>query len=156
MSSQHYTLSSILHLLFLFFDQLASNRGCGLTGCWCSLVGFQWVKRTLLFFVIIQFNFFLFTDFLLVPLQFRFFMALRRLLSPNGMLYSEDLVQKLKAVQFKGITVDTYVKLKTQLKVHWCRVLVALPRGKNDPLLLLNSDNYCYCAGYCTSFVGIL
>ncbi|KAG6653386.1 protein DETOXIFICATION 46, chloroplastic-like [Carya illinoinensis] len=49
-------------------------RGSGLTGCWLALVGFQWA---------------------------RFFLALRRLLSPNGMLHSEDMSQyrlgKLKA-----------------------------------------------------------
>ncbi|XP_041011871.1 protein DETOXIFICATION 46, chloroplastic-like [Juglans microcarpa x Juglans regia] len=49
-------------------------RGSGLTGCWLALVGFQWA---------------------------RFFLALRRLLSPNGMLSSEDMSQyrlgKLKA-----------------------------------------------------------
>ncbi|XP_018815340.2 protein DETOXIFICATION 46, chloroplastic-like [Juglans regia] len=49
-------------------------RGSGLTGCWLALVGFQWA---------------------------RFFLALRRLLSPNGMLHSEDTSQyrlgKLKA-----------------------------------------------------------
>ncbi|KAG6711785.1 hypothetical protein I3843_05G064600 [Carya illinoinensis] len=49
-------------------------RGSGLTGCWLALVGFQWA---------------------------RFFLALRRLLSPNGVLHSEDMSQyrlgKLKA-----------------------------------------------------------
>ncbi|GMY05662.1 protein DETOXIFICATION 46, chloroplastic [Fagus crenata] len=45
---------------------LVSSRGYGLPGCWFGLVGFQWA---------------------------RFFLALRRLLSPNGILYSEDLGQ---------------------------------------------------------------
>ncbi|KAB1207411.1 MATE efflux family protein 4, chloroplastic [Morella rubra] len=49
-------------------------RGYGLMGCWFALVGFQWA---------------------------RFLLALRRLLSPNGMLHSEDMSQynmgKLKA-----------------------------------------------------------
>ncbi|XP_065866896.1 protein DETOXIFICATION 46, chloroplastic-like [Euphorbia lathyris] len=41
-----------------------SSRGLGLAGCWFALVGFQWS---------------------------RFFLALQRLLSPSGILYSEDL-----------------------------------------------------------------
>ncbi|KAE8008595.1 hypothetical protein FH972_005092 [Carpinus fangiana] len=49
-------------------------KGYGLTGCWAALVGFQWA---------------------------RFFLALRRLLSPNGMLHSDDMTPyelgKLKA-----------------------------------------------------------
>ncbi|XP_062176441.1 protein DETOXIFICATION 46, chloroplastic-like [Alnus glutinosa] len=49
-------------------------KGFGLTGCWAALVGFQWA---------------------------RFFLALRRLLSPNGMLHTEDMTPyelgKLKA-----------------------------------------------------------
>ncbi|XP_061368400.1 protein DETOXIFICATION 46, chloroplastic-like [Gastrolobium bilobum] len=52
---------------------LVSRRGYGLPGCWCVLVGFQWA---------------------------RFFLALRRLLSPNGTLYSEEgqfKMEKLKA-----------------------------------------------------------
>ncbi|XP_027356141.1 protein DETOXIFICATION 46, chloroplastic [Abrus precatorius] len=52
---------------------LVSSKGYGLPGCWCALVGFQWA---------------------------RFFLALRRLLSPNGMLYSEESqfeLEKLKA-----------------------------------------------------------
>ncbi|XP_034681249.1 protein DETOXIFICATION 46, chloroplastic [Vitis riparia] len=51
------------------------SRGYGLSGCWFGLVAFQWA---------------------------RFFLALQRLFSPNGILYSEDLNQselgKLKAV----------------------------------------------------------
>ncbi|XP_050261317.1 protein DETOXIFICATION 46, chloroplastic [Quercus robur] len=54
---------------------LVTSRGYGLPGCWFGLVGFQWA---------------------------RFFLSLRRLLSPNGILYSEDLGQcqteKLRAV----------------------------------------------------------
>ncbi|KAF3435777.1 hypothetical protein FNV43_RR22869 [Rhamnella rubrinervis] len=54
---------------------LASSRGYGLSVCWYALVGFQWA---------------------------RFSLALRRLLSPNGILQSEDLsrykLEKLKAV----------------------------------------------------------
>ncbi|XWS54977.1 hypothetical protein CRYUN_Cryun10bG0135800 [Craigia yunnanensis] len=53
---------------------LGSTRGYGLPGIWFALVGFQWA---------------------------RFFLALQRLLSPNGILYSEDLrryeVKKLGA-----------------------------------------------------------
>ncbi|KAL6213677.1 hypothetical protein ACLB2K_013123 [Fragaria x ananassa] len=53
---------------------LLNSRGFGLPGCWFALVGFQWA---------------------------RFFLALRRLLSPNGMLHPEELgsynVGKLKA-----------------------------------------------------------
>ncbi|XVF45369.1 hypothetical protein PTKIN_Ptkin02bG0200300 [Pterospermum kingtungense] len=53
---------------------LVSTRGYGLQGCWFAFVGFQWA---------------------------RFFLALQRLLSPNGILYSEDLrqyeVKKLRA-----------------------------------------------------------
>ncbi|KAF2322838.1 hypothetical protein GH714_031270 [Hevea brasiliensis] len=52
---------------------LVSGRGCGLAGCWYALVGFQWS---------------------------RFFLALQRLLSPDGILYSENLsrykIEKLK------------------------------------------------------------
>ncbi|KAK7849852.1 protein detoxification 46 [Quercus suber] len=46
------------------FSQLVTSRGYGLPGCWFASVGFQWV---------------------------RFFLCLWRLLSPNGILYSEDL-----------------------------------------------------------------
>ncbi|GMJ12736.1 EDS5 HOMOLOGUE [Hibiscus trionum] len=53
---------------------LLSARGFGLAGCWSALVGFQWA---------------------------RFSLALQRLLSPNGILYSEDLtrfeVKKMRA-----------------------------------------------------------
>ncbi|KAG6762897.1 hypothetical protein POTOM_033424 [Populus tomentosa] len=52
---------------------LFSRRGYGLPGCWYALVGFQWA---------------------------RFFLSLRRLLSPDGILFSEDLsrykMEKLK------------------------------------------------------------
>ncbi|KAM4099080.1 hypothetical protein ACJW30_07G127800 [Castanea mollissima] len=54
---------------------LVTSRGYGLPGCWFGLVGFQWA---------------------------RFLLSLCRLLSPNGILYSEDLGQrqpeKLRAV----------------------------------------------------------
>ncbi|XP_057544708.1 protein DETOXIFICATION 46, chloroplastic isoform X1 [Amaranthus tricolor] len=43
---------------------LVRSQGLGLVGCWCALVGFQWA---------------------------RFFLALQRLLSRNGILFSEDL-----------------------------------------------------------------
>ncbi|GKV53115.1 hypothetical protein SLEP1_g59660 [Rubroshorea leprosula] len=53
---------------------LVSTRGYGLPGCWSALVGFQWA---------------------------RFFLALRRLLSPEGLLHSTDgneyKLEKLKA-----------------------------------------------------------
>ncbi|XP_050231282.1 protein DETOXIFICATION 46, chloroplastic-like [Mercurialis annua] len=53
---------------------LVNSRGYGLVGCWCTLLGFQWA---------------------------RFFITLQRLLSPSGILFSEDLgqheLQKLKA-----------------------------------------------------------
>lgn len=51
---------------------LVSNSGYGLPGCWCALVGFQWA---------------------------RFFLSLRRLLSPDGVLFSEERYElgKLKA-----------------------------------------------------------
>ncbi|KAI9128350.1 hypothetical protein K1719_001343 [Acacia pycnantha] len=52
---------------------LVSTKGYGLPGCWCALVGFQWA---------------------------RFFLALWRLLSPNGMLGSQETqfeLNKLKA-----------------------------------------------------------
>ncbi|KAB5561370.1 hypothetical protein DKX38_006327 [Salix brachista] len=52
---------------------LARNGGYGLPGCWFALVGFQWA---------------------------RFFLNLQRLLSPDGVLYSEDMsrynLEKLK------------------------------------------------------------
>ncbi|GMH23593.1 hypothetical protein Nepgr_025436 [Nepenthes gracilis] len=43
---------------------LVSSRGLGLPGCWCALVGFQWA---------------------------RFFLSLRRLLSPAGILFPRDM-----------------------------------------------------------------
>ncbi|KAF5448891.1 hypothetical protein F2P56_029386 [Juglans regia] len=53
---------------------LVSSRGYGLPGIWFGLVGFQWA---------------------------RFFLSLRRVLSPNGVLYSQDSspynLEKLKA-----------------------------------------------------------
>ncbi|WCJ40911.1 MATE efflux family protein [Euphorbia peplus] len=51
---------------------IVSNRGYGLLGCWCTLLGFQWA---------------------------RFFLTAQRLLSPNGILFSENptQLQKLKA-----------------------------------------------------------
>ncbi|XP_030523091.1 protein DETOXIFICATION 46, chloroplastic [Rhodamnia argentea] len=53
---------------------LVSSKGLGLAGCWYALSGFQWA---------------------------RFFLALRRLTSPNSVLYTEDLshykLHKLKA-----------------------------------------------------------
>ncbi|CAK7329627.1 unnamed protein product [Dovyalis caffra] len=54
---------------------LARNGGYGLPGCWCALVGFQWA---------------------------RFFFSLQRLLSPDGILYSEDLsrLRVLLAIEF--------------------------------------------------------
>ncbi|GMP48154.1 hypothetical protein CsSME_00015607 [Camellia sinensis var. sinensis] len=45
---------------------LVSSRGYGLPGCWCALVGFQWA---------------------------RFILALRRLISPDGVLFSDDLTR---------------------------------------------------------------
>ncbi|XP_059454409.1 protein DETOXIFICATION 46, chloroplastic-like [Corylus avellana] len=48
------------------FLLLVSSRGYGLPGCWFGLVAFQWA---------------------------RFFLSLRRILSPNGILYSDDLSQ---------------------------------------------------------------
>ncbi|KAM1760072.1 hypothetical protein ACFX12_002986 [Malus domestica] len=54
---------------------LVSSRGVGLAGCWWALAAFQWS---------------------------RFFLALQRLISPNGILYSEDMTRfelgKLKSV----------------------------------------------------------
>ncbi|XP_008236979.1 PREDICTED: protein DETOXIFICATION 46, chloroplastic-like [Prunus mume] len=45
---------------------LVSSRGYGLAGCWWAVVGFQWA---------------------------RLFLSLRRLISPTGILYSEDMSQ---------------------------------------------------------------
>ncbi|KAG6761583.1 hypothetical protein POTOM_034811 [Populus tomentosa] len=72
-----WCLLSVSHklLVFTYFShfQLFSRRGYGLPGCWYALVGFQWA---------------------------RFFLSLRRLLSPDGILFSEDLsrykMEKLK------------------------------------------------------------
>ncbi|XP_050363186.1 protein DETOXIFICATION 46, chloroplastic-like [Argentina anserina] len=54
---------------------LVSSRGCGLVGCWWVLVSFQWA---------------------------RLFLSLRRLISPDGILYSEDMsrykLDELRAV----------------------------------------------------------
>lgn len=53
---------------------LVNSQGLGLQGCWWALVAFQWA---------------------------RFFLSLRRILSPNGVLFSEDMerygLAKLKA-----------------------------------------------------------
>ncbi|XP_042506887.1 protein DETOXIFICATION 46, chloroplastic [Macadamia integrifolia] len=52
---------------------IVSSRGCGLPGCWWGLAAFQWT---------------------------RFSLALRRLTSPHGMLYSEEFNQhKLQMVK---------------------------------------------------------
>ncbi|TYJ44344.1 hypothetical protein E1A91_A03G217500v1 [Gossypium mustelinum] len=45
---------------------LLTSTGCGLASCWFALMGFQWA---------------------------RFFLSLQHLLSPNGVLYSEDLTR---------------------------------------------------------------
>ncbi|XP_021753514.1 protein DETOXIFICATION 46, chloroplastic-like [Chenopodium quinoa] len=45
---------------------LVRSQGLGLVGCWTALIGFQWA---------------------------RFFIALQRLLSPSGILFSEDLLR---------------------------------------------------------------
>ncbi|KAF8013498.1 hypothetical protein BT93_I1366 [Corymbia citriodora subsp. variegata] len=50
-------------LLGALLLMLLSSKGYGLPGCWCAFVGFQWA---------------------------RFFLALRRLLSPDGILYDND------------------------------------------------------------------
>ncbi|KAL8151387.1 hypothetical protein V2J09_021195 [Rumex salicifolius] len=52
-----------------------SSQGFGLTGCWFGLVGFQWA---------------------------RFSMALRRLLSPGGFLFSEEDFDRHGAVKLKA------------------------------------------------------
>ncbi|KAL2925488.1 Protein DETOXIFICATION 46 chloroplastic [Bienertia sinuspersici] len=46
------------------FSQLVKSQGLGLAGCWTALAGFQWA---------------------------RFLISLRRLLSPSGVLYSDNL-----------------------------------------------------------------
>ncbi|XP_062024468.1 protein DETOXIFICATION 46, chloroplastic-like isoform X1 [Rosa rugosa] len=52
---------------------LVSSRGCGLVSCWWTLVAFQWA---------------------------RLFLSLRRLISPDGILYSEDMsLYKLEEVR---------------------------------------------------------
>ncbi|PRQ23961.1 putative multi antimicrobial extrusion protein [Rosa chinensis] len=52
---------------------LVSSRGCGLVSCWWTLVAFQWA---------------------------RLFLSLRRLISPDGILYSEDMSRyKLEEVR---------------------------------------------------------
>ncbi|XP_038714409.1 protein DETOXIFICATION 46, chloroplastic-like [Tripterygium wilfordii] len=61
--------------LAAFVLLIVSSRGYGLPGCWYAILGFQWA---------------------------RFFLALQRLLSPNGILFSEgldpyQLEKKLKA-----------------------------------------------------------
>ncbi|KAK3412581.1 hypothetical protein EUGRSUZ_I01314 [Eucalyptus grandis] len=48
---------------------LLTSKGYGLPGCWCALVGFQWA---------------------------RFFLALHRLLSPDGISHDNDIGQKKK------------------------------------------------------------
>lgn len=52
---------------------LVKAQGLGLVGCWSALVGFQWA---------------------------RFFLALRRLLSPRGVLFSEDM-DRFKLAELK-------------------------------------------------------
>ncbi|KNA25098.1 hypothetical protein SOVF_009650 [Spinacia oleracea] len=53
---------------------LVRSQGYGLAGCWTALVGFQWA---------------------------RFFIALQRLLSPSGVLFSEDLL-RFKLAELKA------------------------------------------------------
>ncbi|KAJ6707934.1 PROTEIN DETOXIFICATION 44 CHLOROPLASTIC-RELATED [Salix viminalis] len=63
-----YTCSNLYALIFpsnCFCWQLVSSRGYGLPGCWCALGAFQWA---------------------------RFFLALQRLLSPEGILNSDPAV----------------------------------------------------------------
>ncbi|XP_022726034.1 protein DETOXIFICATION 46, chloroplastic-like [Durio zibethinus] len=55
---------------------LVSGRGYGLPGCWYALVGFQWA---------------------------RFFLSLQRLLSPHGILHSEDHLNKYKQEKLKPV-----------------------------------------------------
>ncbi|KAG5247825.1 MATE efflux family protein [Salix suchowensis] len=55
-----------MHLHWQPSALLVSSRGHGLPGCWCALGAFQWA---------------------------RFFLALQRLLSPEGILNSEPAVQ---------------------------------------------------------------
>ncbi|KAL3722584.1 hypothetical protein ACJRO7_034885 [Eucalyptus globulus] len=51
---------------------LLTSKGYGLPGCWCALVGFQWAW---------------------------FFLALHRLLSPDGIIHDNDIGKKKKAKQ---------------------------------------------------------
>ena len=81
--------------------QLFKAQGLGLVGCWSALVGFQWVT------VFHSPSFCVFI-FLAMPnksphhdVQARFFLAIHRLLSARGVLFSDDLdryrLAKLKA-----------------------------------------------------------
>lgn len=95
----------VLQQFFCSLHQLVSGRGFGLAGCWCALVGFQWVTITSTPHILTPFlicKLIWMHSFFLLSLQSRFFIALRRLLSPDGILYSEDLTRhqmgKLKAV----------------------------------------------------------
>ncbi|CAK9326487.1 unnamed protein product [Citrullus colocynthis] len=68
---------------------VVSNRGYGLVGCWCALVGFQWA---------------------------RFVNALRRVLSPKGVLYSSDLSHYKVAQQKAGWACPAEHKNNTKRK----------------------------------------
>lgn len=91
---------SSMNDIFLLHCQLLSRKGFGLAGCWFTLVAFQWVK-IYTHYAHHSFQIYHCTD-SLFSMQSRYAVALRRLTSPNGMLYSEDSiyyeVDKLKAV----------------------------------------------------------
>jgi hypothetical protein len=69
--------------------QILSSR-YGLQGCWFSLAGFQWVRLGPRIYI--QFHKHILTRKYYVY-QARFLAALLRLLSPNGILYSEDIIK---------------------------------------------------------------
>lgn len=88
-------LSPSLSVIDAYFClcQFVRSQGLGLAGCWSALVGFQWV--TFFFFFQVLYNrvshiWHLLTNYI-KNAQARFSISLSRLLSPSGVLFSEDL-----------------------------------------------------------------
>ncbi|KAJ4839414.1 hypothetical protein Tsubulata_035899, partial [Turnera subulata] len=94
---------------------LLSSRGFGLPACWFALAGFQWT---------------------------RFSISLRRLLSPDGILYSEDpsphkmenIMQKSGEVTVNSEHLIKLEKLQTLLHTYHCPL-----RRNNNPKFLSQS-----------------
>lgn len=104
---ESFTVFPCMYITFLFsYYQLASSKGYGLSICWYALVGFQWVSATFpsstCKFLFTPNGTTFFELIYLKTFQARFCLALSRLLSPDGILYSENpsphKLEKLEAV----------------------------------------------------------